>query len=136
MAKTTRDYTVGYGKPPAEHQFKPGKSGNPKGREPKSKSMKQTLLEQSDKAVVVKQNGAATKVSKHHAIVLALFQKAMQGESWAIRQYFQLWEKYKLDMPPLPDVSSSQKTVTIPWDDKIEADFAEIDRKFRLLVAK
>lgn len=25
-------YTVGYGKPPARHRFKPGQSGNPKGR--------------------------------------------------------------------------------------------------------
>lgn len=25
-------YDVGYGKPPTTHQFKPGKSGNPRGR--------------------------------------------------------------------------------------------------------
>ena len=39
MAKKTKprgDNEVGYGKPPKEHQFKPGRSGNLKGR-PKSK---------------------------------------------------------------------------------------------------
>ena len=27
-----RDYEVGYGKPPKEHRFKKGQSGNPRGR--------------------------------------------------------------------------------------------------------
>jgi hypothetical protein len=28
----SEDYEVGYGKPPKEHQFKKGRSGNPRGR--------------------------------------------------------------------------------------------------------
>jgi hypothetical protein len=32
-----RDYEVGYGKPPKKNQFKPGTSGNPKGRPKKSR---------------------------------------------------------------------------------------------------
>ena len=31
------DYEIGCGKPPKEHQFKPGQSGNLKGRPPKRK---------------------------------------------------------------------------------------------------
>ncbi len=31
-AETRPDYEVGYGKPPRAHRFRPGKSGNPKGR--------------------------------------------------------------------------------------------------------
>ena len=31
-------YAVGYGKPPKEHQFPPGRSGNPRGRPPKNKA--------------------------------------------------------------------------------------------------
>ncbi len=34
--KPSGDYEIGCGKPPKEHQFKPGQSGNLKGR-PKSK---------------------------------------------------------------------------------------------------
>ena len=30
-----KDYDVGYGKPPKSGQFKPGQSGNPKGRPPR-----------------------------------------------------------------------------------------------------
>ena len=32
MTDTNKDYEVGYKKPPKEYQFKPGVSGNPKGR--------------------------------------------------------------------------------------------------------
>jgi Family of unknown function (DUF5681) len=31
-SRKKQPYTVGYGKPPARHRFKPGQSGNPKGR--------------------------------------------------------------------------------------------------------
>ncbi|MCB2072724.1 MAG: hypothetical protein KDE49_03335 [Novosphingobium sp.] len=37
-------YDVGYGKPPANHQWKPGESGNPKGR-PKKKVMPKSIPE-------------------------------------------------------------------------------------------
>src|SRR5665213_2071899 len=33
---TMADYTIGYGKPPKEFQFKPGVPGNRKGRPPKA----------------------------------------------------------------------------------------------------
>ena len=34
------DYKVGYGKPPKEHRFKKGQSGNPRGRPKGAKSRK------------------------------------------------------------------------------------------------
>ena len=30
--KDKRDYEIGYGKPPKQTRFKPGQSGNPRGR--------------------------------------------------------------------------------------------------------
>ena len=36
-------YEVGYGKPPKQHRFKQGQSGNPKGRKPRSVSIAGTL---------------------------------------------------------------------------------------------
>ncbi|MEI6487012.1 MAG: DUF5681 domain-containing protein [Sphingomonadales bacterium] len=40
--KGAANYTVGYGKPPAEHKFAPGRSGNPKGRPKKPKVAPET----------------------------------------------------------------------------------------------
>ena len=36
---TDRSYAVGYGKPPAEHSFKPGESGNLRGRPRRSQTL-------------------------------------------------------------------------------------------------
>jgi hypothetical protein len=38
-----RDYPIGKGKPPAEHQFKKGRSGNPRGPRHKKKAKEATL---------------------------------------------------------------------------------------------
>src|SRR5688572_2882322 len=38
MASRKQDYEVGFGKPPKEHQFRKGKSGNPNGRRKGSKN--------------------------------------------------------------------------------------------------
>ncbi len=44
------EYKVGYGKPPKEHQFQPGQSGNPGGRPRKIKEAEDILLENLKKA--------------------------------------------------------------------------------------
>jgi hypothetical protein len=36
---TTNEYKVGRGRPPKEHRWPPGRSGNPKGRKPKKLSI-------------------------------------------------------------------------------------------------
>ena len=136
MARKKSEYTVGYCKPPAEHQFKPGKSGNPKGRKAGSKSLKQLLLEESEKLMILTQDGTTKKIPGLQGIIMALKQKAVRGDIRAIRQYLQLYEKYGLDMPPPPDASPSKNLVTLEWDDACEAAWAEIDRKFRLLEDK
>ena len=40
---TDQDYRVGPGRPPKEHQFKPGQSGNPAGARRKPKSIEPVL---------------------------------------------------------------------------------------------
>jgi hypothetical protein len=56
-ASDGRDYDVGYRKPPREHQFKPGQSGNPKGRPRGSKSFTTLLVEELGTKITIQENG-------------------------------------------------------------------------------
>lgn len=73
-------YPVGYKRPPVEHRFQPGRSGNPRGRKKRSKNL-QTLLDQElDSAIVVKERGRERRISKREAIVKQLVTNALKGD--------------------------------------------------------
>lgn len=78
-----RDYAVGKGKPPAEHQFKKGKSGNPRGPSHKNKARDATLEvlahEAVNEMVSVFINGRERRLPKKQAIVLGVVNDALTG---------------------------------------------------------
>jgi len=47
------DYEVGYKKPPKQHQFQPGQSGNPKGRPKGTKNLATDLAEELAETITV-----------------------------------------------------------------------------------
>lgn len=83
-------YLVGYGKPPKESQFKPGKSGNMKGR-PKGRISTARLLEKHmDTKVTVNIGGKQKKVSRREALVLSAIGDAFKGNEKVRRQFLDL----------------------------------------------
>lgn len=81
---TKKKQKVGYGKPPAEHRFKPGQSGNKKGRPKGSKNTYTMLNEILEQKITVKENGQPVKISKKLAMLLQLVNKGIQGDLKAI----------------------------------------------------
>lgn len=74
----------GYGNPPAEHRFKPGQSGNKKGR-PKGSKNTYTLLQGIlDQKITVTEGNKQIKISKKIAMLTQLVNKGVQGEIKAI----------------------------------------------------
>lgn len=63
------DYEVGYGKPPSEHQFQKGVSGNPRGRPKGSHSWKTLIREELDEKITVFVNGKKKRITKRRALV-------------------------------------------------------------------
>ena len=55
-------YSVGYGKPPREHQFKAGTSGNPKGRPKGAKNMATIMREIFYRPIEVREGGELKKI--------------------------------------------------------------------------
>jgi hypothetical protein len=74
-----RDYVVGYGKPPDASRFKPGQTGNSKGRPKGHKNLK-TLIRQAMTARISVQEGSSNRqVSKIEGVVLRQLQNALKG---------------------------------------------------------
>lgn len=83
MSKKDGDYEVGYGKPPKAHQFKPGHSGNKKGRPKGSKGLKTDLKDVLQETLPLTINGKKQHVTKQKAMVMATITKAIKGDTKA-----------------------------------------------------
>ena len=78
---STKDYDVGYGKPPKATQFQPGQSGNPKGRPKGVQNLATDLEEELSQKILVSENGKQTKTTKQRAMLKRLFAKALEGDA-------------------------------------------------------
>jgi len=84
------DYAVGYGKPPEATRFKPGQSGNRKGR-PKGAKNLSTIVSNAIKAKVpVTINGKRKMVSKIEVAITQMANKAASGDAKAFAQLLPL----------------------------------------------
>ncbi|TFV71241.1 hypothetical protein E4K64_27925 [Bradyrhizobium frederickii] len=87
---TSKDDKVGYGRPPVHTRFKPGQSGNPKGR-PRGSLNFVTDLERTLQAPVrVIDSGKSRTVSSQHGLLLRLKERAFKGEPRALDKYVSL----------------------------------------------
>ncbi len=77
-------YTVGYAKPPSNTQFKPGQSGNPRGRPKGAKNFGIAIEEELRARVTVTENGKRRRVSKREVIAKRLVNRAAEGDLRAV----------------------------------------------------
>jgi hypothetical protein len=92
-------YEVGYRRPPRHSRFKPGQSGNPKGRPKGSKSLK-TLLEGAlSSSVTITENGILKKVALQELLFKAMIGKAVKGDTRSTALLVKLMEQFGLSKP-------------------------------------
>ena len=84
MTDTPEDYAVGYGKPPAASQFKPGRSGNPKGRPRGSRNIALMVEEELVRKIEVTIDGTRKRISKGKVVARRVVAGAVKGEPKAI----------------------------------------------------
>jgi Family of unknown function (DUF5681) len=87
-------YDVGYGRPPRAHQFKPGQSGNPKGRPKGSPTVGALLQEVIQRRVAVTENGKTRRVPTLEVIIRRLANDAMRSDQRAIKLLLSLVDRY------------------------------------------
>jgi hypothetical protein len=98
--KQREKYSVGYKKPPRDTQFKPGRSGNPKGRPKKIATLPSVFAKELRTRVPIIKNGKRQKVSMLEAIVKQHVNKAAGGDSKAAAFVF---DQLREDMPGVGD---------------------------------
>lgn len=77
--QSNNNYAVGYGKPPKQHQFKKGHSGNARGRPKRSRNVRTLLMETLNQRVQVRENGKVKTIPLRDAYIKKLTEKAMNG---------------------------------------------------------
>jgi hypothetical protein len=92
-----------YRKPPVEHQFKPGTSGNPLGRPPKNAvqtglgplggivdRLSAMALEEAMRPITVREGGKVSEIPAVQALFRTMFRAAAEGDARAGRQVLEL----------------------------------------------
>jgi hypothetical protein len=113
----SKDYDVGYGKPPKSGRFRKGESGNQKGRPKGHKNLKTELLEELAERIQIREDGERRQISKQRAIIKQLVAKAIKGDPKAASAIFQFVQRLVGEQEP-----ASEPTLT-PVDEEILAAF-------------
>jgi hypothetical protein len=85
---------VGYSNPPRHSRFRPGQSGNPRGRPRGAKNRKQIVAKIANEMHWVVEHGNRRRRSTLELIVLQLRNLAAQGNVQAFRAYHTLLARY------------------------------------------
>lgn len=85
LDKDLQKYEVGYKRPPREHQFKPGQSGNPKGRPKKNNNFAEDVMEEMNEVITIQENGKLKKITKKRALAKRLIADSLSGKVSAIK---------------------------------------------------
>ncbi len=97
-ASSRPSYNVGWGRPPREHQFKPGHSGNPSGANGKDKSLLSDLDALLERALNSPHTEREQIVTKFAAGIDTLVNQFAEGDHRARRDLFAITEKRGIDL--------------------------------------
>lgn len=84
-------YLVGYRKPPKHSQFKPGHSGNPRGRPREAKGLKTIVRDTLTAKVSVRTATGDKRMSRMEAVMYKTVELGMKGNPRALAQLISLY---------------------------------------------
>lgn len=90
-------YPIGRGKPPKKTQFRPGQSGNPRGRPKGVRNFKTDVRATLKSPVKVTRDGKPERLSTQEAMLLRLREKALAGDPRALDRLIELARVYDED---------------------------------------
>lgn len=72
-------HPVGYGRPPVASRFKPGTSGNSKGRPKGRKNLKTLIRDAMTSTIMIQEGRTSRRVSRIEGVVMRQLQSALKG---------------------------------------------------------
>lgn len=109
---------VGYKSPPKTHRFKPGESGNPRGRPKGTRNLGTDLKDILGRRVSIREDGKERRISRQEALLLSLYNKALHGDVRAATAIITMLSKLAPSSAEPPEVPSLSEN-----DERILADF-------------
>jgi len=110
------EHDVGYARPPLHSRFKPGQSGNPKGRPKGRKNMGLILNDILKEPISIRKGNTIRKVSTAEAMVRGLVVRAMKGDAKAWNKLLELCAKYGEFDKPTPHFERIERIIIRPDD--------------------
>ena len=106
------EYQVGYGKPPKRTRFKPGQSGNPKGRPKGAKGLNTIVRESLGGKLAVRTSEGTRKISKIEAVLQKTLEKALKGDARAQLELMKLWRAAVPDTPDADETAGNNENMS------------------------
>jgi hypothetical protein len=101
------DDKVGYGRPPKHSRFKPGQSGNPKGRRKGTNNFRTDVRKALRRLVTITRNGRPHKISTQEAALLTVLTTALKGNRHSLESTLKLAAAYNNDTGVVTDALST-----------------------------
>ncbi len=113
-------FSVGYGRPPKHSQFKPGQSGNPKGRRKGQRNIHTVLKEALGQRITIREGNRTRSLTKLDGVIVTTVNGAVKGDAKALASLITLMRL--LGMTGEPPAANEQKPFTAD-DEGLIADF-------------
>lgn len=109
--RTPGNYEVGYARPPKEHRFKPGQSGNPRGRPKGSQNEETSFREVVSMTIPMKVGDKIRRVPLMKAVWSKVAQEALKGDPRAINLLINRYRQLEGLTPGDAELSPDDKLV-------------------------
>ena len=117
MARAVRKprgaYPVGYGRPPLHTRFRPGRSGNPKGRPKGARNAETIARDVLERTVIIEGNGIQQKRTLRELAFQSLAEKAASGDIKSLDFLLALEKEGGQFGSDLPEQTSSEQALEI-----------------------
>ena len=117
---------VGYRRPPTSGRFRPGQSGNPRGRPKGVRNLAADLSDELAEMIRIRESGKELRVSKQRAMIKSFVAAAVRGDVRATTALVALWARLFARHPSGEDTEALSDT-----DAKILDDFLDRELKHR-----